>query len=131
MPEDFAKVKIEGLDDVLRDLRRMKDKDTLNAIKLANRQAAEKVAQQGRVEVPVRKGKLKGSIKPGATAKKGFVRAGTKVNVPYAGPIHFGWFRRHIIPQPFLYRALDKRIQEVFATYQKQIDKVVEKFNRG
>jgi hypothetical protein len=129
MPKDFAKVEITGLNDVLRDLRRLKEKDTLLAIKAANFEAAKVVAKQAGIDVPVRRGTLQRSIKPGATQKTGFVKAGSAVRVPYAGPIHFGWFRRHILPQPFLYKALDKRIGEVYAAYTKQIDKVIERFN--
>lgn len=126
MPEE---IKITGLNEVLRDLRRMKDKDTLNAIKLANKEAAAKVAVEGQVQVPKRSGRLMRSIKPGATPRYGLVRAGTGVRVPYAGPIHFGWLAHHIRPNPFLYRALDKRIHEVYEAYNKQIEKVISKFN--
>jgi hypothetical protein len=126
---ESQKVEITGLNEVVRDLRRLKEKDTLKAIRAANFDAAKLVAEQGKAEVPVRSGKLQRSIRPGATQKKGFVRAGTGVRVPYAGPIHYGWLRHHIRPNPFLYRALDKRIGEVFAAYEKQIDKVIARFN--
>jgi hypothetical protein len=129
MPGDFAKVQITGLNEVVRDLRRMKQRDILIAIKDANKEAAEKVALQAKVEVPVRSGKLQRSIRPGATQRSGFVKAGSAVRVPYAGPIHFGWFRHHILPQPFLYKALDKRIGEVYAAYERQIEKVIARFN--
>lgn len=126
---DHAQVKLEGLSEVVRDLRRFGDKDAVAAIKAANLQAARAVAEQGKAEVPVRSGRLQKSIRPGATPRYGLVRAGTGVRVPYAGPIHFGWFRHHILPQPFLYKALDKRIREVYAAYTKQIDKAIERFN--
>jgi hypothetical protein len=128
---DFNQVKIEGLNEVLRDLRRMKERDTLKAIRQANLDAAKKVAEGAKLEVPVRSGKLQRSIAARATQRAGSVKAGSPVRVPYAGPIHFGWLRHHIRPNPFLYRAVDKRIGEVFEAYQRQIEKVIERFNRG
>lgn len=129
MADDYSRIEMENLNEILRDLKKLNEKDIPLAIRQANREAAERVAEQGRAEAPVRSGKLKRTIKAGATNRKGFVRAGTAVNVPYAGPIHFGWFRRHILPNPFLYRALDRRIQEVYAAYQRQIDRVIARFN--
>jgi hypothetical protein len=126
---DHVKATIEGLGPVLRDLRRLGEVDALKAIKQANLDAAEMVAEAGKAEAPRRSGRLAASIRPSATAKVGMVRAGTAVRVPYAGPIHFGWFRRHIRPNPFLYKALDKRIGEVYAAYTRQIDKAIERFN--
>lgn len=124
-------VRIDGLNDVLRDLRRLKERDTLKAIRQANLDAAKLVAEQGKIEAPRRSGRLAASVGARATQKSGSVKAGSPSRVPYAGPIHFGWFRRHIRPNPFLYRAVDKRIGEVFAAYTKQLDQAIERFNRG
>ena len=52
------------------------------------------------------------------------VRAGF-ARVPYAGPIHFGWRKRNIQPQPFLYEALDKRRNEVFDRYNKEVRNIL------
>jgi HK97 gp10 family phage protein len=131
MANKHGTVQLEGMADVLRDLRKLKEVDTLNAIKAANKEAAELVAEQGRVEVPKKTGRLAGSIKASATQSSASVKAGSVKRVPYAGVIHFGWMRRHIRPRPFLYNALDKRIQEVYAAYNKQIDKAIERFNGG
>jgi HK97 gp10 family phage protein len=122
-------IQVEGLKENLRDLRKFKEVDTLNAIKAANKEAAELVAEQGRVEVPERSGRLKRSIAVRATQSSASVKAGSGKRVPYAGVIHFGWLRRHIRPQPFLYKALDKRLQEVYEAYNKQIEKAIEVFN--
>lgn len=44
--------------------------------------------------VPVRSGNLKASIDSDATATAGFVLAGNKGDIAYAGVIHFGWSTR-------------------------------------
>jgi hypothetical protein len=93
------------------------------------------VAGTARTLVPVRSGRLAKSIRAGVTARTGVVRAGTK-DVPYAGPIHFGWFVRKppavggpIQPQPFLYDALDARRDEVMERYVVAVQTVATKFN--
>lgn len=66
-----------------------------------NREAASFVANASRLPAPKRSGRLAASIRAGATQKAGVVRAGRK-SLPYANPIHWGWFRRGIRPQPWL-----------------------------
>lgn len=124
-------IAVDGLKDLLADLRRFQEVETLNAIKAANKQAAEMVAEEGRVRVPRRTGRLAKSIKAQATQSSASVKAGSGKRVPYAGVIHFGWLRRHIRPRPFLYEALDHRLPEVYQAYDKQIDKAIEGFNSG
>lgn len=89
-------------------------------LKAINLLAAEPVRLRALELVPVRSGALRDSIRAGAQAKTGVVRAG-KVAVPYAGPIHFGWSARNIAPQPFLYDALDQRREEVIEEYRKAL----------
>lgn len=98
---ETEQARIEGLNEVLRDLHRFGDKDTPKAIRAANKQAAEVVVPTARAEAPRRSGRLAASVAAKATQKYGAVKAGTAARVPYAGPIHFGWFRRHIRPNPF------------------------------
>lgn len=76
---------------------------------------------------PAQTGRLRDTIRAAATVKSGRVRAGFK-RVPYAGPIHFGWRARDISPQPFLYDALDARRSEVMATYEKQLNSIIKKY---
>jgi len=76
--------------------------------------------------VPVRTGRLRASVRVLASQRRGQVAAGKK-SVPYAGPIHFGWRAHNIAPNPFLYKALDKRRNEVIRSYERSVDKVVRK----
>lgn len=55
---------------------------------------------------PVRTGRLKASLRSSGTVTAALVRAGG-ARVPYAAPIHWGWPRRNIRPNPFIYGAAD------------------------
>lgn len=111
--------KIEGLNKMLRALEQL-DAEAKQRFKAAGKWAGEEVAKEARTLVPVRSGRLQKSIKSGATGRGATVRAGRGA-VPYAGPIHFGWGRRNIRPQPFLYNAADRRVDEVVDQYLAQI----------
>jgi hypothetical protein len=122
--EGGERIKIEGLRDLVKDLRKL-DENLPKEIRRINFEAAQEVAGAARSLVPHRSGRLEGSIRPLATQRGGQVAAGTAA-VPYAGPIHFGWLRRHITPQPFLYSALDGMRDKVFEAYLIQIEKLLD-----
>ena len=115
---------VEGLQSVSKALQKAGAFETMREMKSANLEAAQTVADQSKVEVPVRSGKLQKSIKVSGTSKESFVRAGSPKTTPYANPIHWGWARRGISPQPFIYEAWDKRIGEVKKAYEKQFRKL-------
>ena len=89
------------------------------------------VADTARPEIPVRSGRLTGTLRTTGTMRGGVVRMGRKA-VPYAGPIHFGWPNRPapargwrggpIAPNPFLYEAMDKRVGDVMDTYMAYLE---------
>ncbi len=64
-----------------------------------------------------------------ARSGRAAVAAG-KRRTPYAGVIHFGWPKHNIEPQPFLYKALDRRYDEVVAIYEKRLDDLVKRLDR-
>jgi len=125
--------------------------------------------------VPVRSGNLKGSIDSDSTATAGYILAGDRGDIAYAGVIHFGWSTRGlgaglggtakerraalsgalgksgsrnlttratnkaaryaaarggkgrvrggpIPPNPFIYDAIDDRVDDVFHAYEKQLE---------
>jgi hypothetical protein len=88
--------------------------------------AAEAVLSAALSLVPVRSGVLRNTLRAAGTQKSGRVRAGF-ARVPYAGPIHFGWTERNIIPQPFLYAALDSRRMAVLEAYSTGIAELIKK----
>jgi hypothetical protein len=99
-------------------------------IKKAGKQSGELVASEARGLVPVRTGALRNSIRVGATARgKITVLAGnnrkSKSGVPYANPIHWGWFKRNIKPQPFFVKALGYTRAEVYENYFSQMEKLI------
>lgn len=85
------------------------------------------VAQRARSRAPVRTGRLRDNIRTGKHRYGFIVRVGSKTRVPYAGPIHFGWPRRGIVPNPFLYDALDERRQELLATYTNRVQDLIDR----
>jgi hypothetical protein len=101
-----------------------------DAIKDAGKESGELVASEARTLAPVRTGALRDSIRVGATARgKITVLAGnnrsSSSGVPYANPIHWGWFKRHIRPQPFFVTALGYTRSEIYDNYFKQMEKLI------
>lgn len=135
-------VAIRGTRDVRRQLRSMRDSIDQQAangdLRDMNLEAAQIVKREALNLVPVRTGLLKSTIREAGTQRTSRVRAGFK-RVPYAGPIHFGWSSRPnaqfgwrggpIRPQPFLYDALDRRRGEVIDAYERQINRVIRKYD--
>jgi len=127
MPSD-AGVKVTNLREVNKALKAIGVPN--DAIKKAGKESGELVASEARTLVPVRTGKLRNSIRVGATARgKITVMAGnnrsSKSAVPYANPIHWGWFKRNIKPQPFFSRALGYTREEIYRNYFTQMEKLI------
>ncbi|WP_172385211.1 HK97-gp10 family putative phage morphogenesis protein [Streptomyces sp. MNP-20] len=131
-------VQVEGLNQLKRTLRQLKDKDLSKAVRQANKDAAEVVrpdAQRGvpqRTRTPkdnkkYRPGKLARSVKVVASANSAAIKAGTASRAPYAGAIHFGYPKRGIKPNRFLYRAMARNSAEVSQTYEREISAVLRK----
>jgi len=130
-----SSVKIEGLNKLVRDLKQL-DPDVARGLRRDHLDMADNVAATAKGLAPKRSGRLRASVRSGASQRSGVVRAGNKA-VPYAGPIHFGWASRPnrargwrggpISPQPFLYDAIDKRRDEITAAYLRTLRKAVER----
>jgi len=121
-------VKVTNLKEINRALRNVGVPN--DAIKKAGRESAQAVVNEARTLVPVRTGALRNSIRVGATARsKITISAGnnrsSRSGVPYANPIHWGWFKRNIRPQPFFATALSLTRDEIFKNYFSQIDKLI------
>lgn len=116
-------IKIEGLAALSRDLKKV-SADLPKKLQAVSKDAAEIVATEGRILAPKRSGRLAGMIKAGATAKGADVRINGLV---YAGPVHFGWRKHNIEPNPFLYDALDKRRDEVFDKFEDGLSAFIDR----
>lgn len=128
---DAVRVEVTGAVELRKALKRMGG--DLKDLTKVNREAADKVAAEARPRAPRLTGALAASVKARATQKAGRVEAGSNRlgrPVVYAGPIHFGWFRRNIDPQPFIYDALDARRDEVVSRYQRRVDELVTRVGR-
>jgi len=115
-------IKIEGAKQLQRALRQVEG-GTAN-LKEAHLAGAKIVEREAVGIVPRRSGALADSIRSTGQARQGVVRAG-RAKVPYANVIHFGFPRRNIAPQPFLYDAVDSRRQEVLDAYGVDVNKVI------
>jgi HK97 gp10 family phage protein len=94
-------------------------------IKAAGSEAGELVAGQARALAPVRTGSLRNSIRVSKSLNRVSVSAGNNKSVPYANPIHWGWFKRNIKPQPFFVKALGITRDEVYQNYYRTLDKLI------
>jgi HK97 gp10 family phage protein len=116
---------VQGAAELRRTLKKLSG--DLGELKEAHRTVAEKVADRARATAPVRTGRLRDSVRPGATKTKAVVRAGG-ARVPYAGPIHWGWPKRHIDAQPFLKDAADELAGSVEELYRTAVARIVERY---
>jgi hypothetical protein len=120
MPRQAA-IRVEGASRLRRDLkaagREVTDlKDTHQRVAEIVRDAA---------QVPVLTGRLRQSLKPKGTVASAIVRS--TVRVPYGNPIHWGWAKRGIRPNPFLYDAMDKRRGDIEDAYLQGVTKALNK----
>jgi HK97 gp10 family phage protein len=117
---------------VRKQIRKMQDAVSKTAakseMKALHLEGAELVKSDALGRVPVATGQLRGSVRAAGTVSYGAVRAGF-AKVPYAGPIHFGWSKRNIRPQPFLYDAKDARADEVVEVFDKRMKSLIKKFD--
>lgn len=118
-------VKVEGTRQLRSTLRRAGD--DLTDMKAAHKASAEIAARASEALAPKRSGKLAATIRAAGTKTAGIIRAGF-ARVPYAGPIHWGWFARGIKPQPFMSQGAqdsEGRWVRVYEDYlQDALDKV-------
>lgn len=125
---DPTGVKVQGLTELTRALKNIGVPN--DAIKKAGLDSAQLVMNEARSLVPVRTGRLRDSIRLGATARgKVTISAGNnrtgKSGIPYANPIHWGWFKRHIAPQPFFAKALGYTRDEIYQNYFVQLEELI------
>jgi len=123
-------VKIEGLSAVQRDLRKLGGDLDLNKAEFldTNKKVAEVIIEGSKRFVPVLSGALAESIRQASTKKAAKVRVGSAA-VPYAGAIHFGWPKRRIKPQSFVYDAIDGRRAEVAMIYAQRVTEIRNRYD--
>ena len=118
------RVEVEGIVDLARTFRKIGNEEAAAFLKEANREAATVIARTAKKYVRSRTGRLSDTIRAGGSAKGGVVRAGSS-KVLYAGPIHFGWFKRGIKPRPFIFMAVDDEAAQVEEIYHRRLDELL------
>lgn len=113
-------VRVEGLDELRRELRRVKDSELNDAMKQIHQDLAREVIQRAQPNVPVKSGALRASLRGAGTVRDAIGRVG-KASVPYAAPIHWGWKARNIEPRPFLTDAAEALERDIVDRYDRQV----------
>ena len=103
----------------------------LGKLKGLNRAAAEAVAHTARATTPVGPaagGHISSSVRVGATANAGVLRAGTGLRgrFPYGGPLHWGWPARGIKAQPWLAQAAQATEGRWTEVYQQGVEDILD-----
>jgi hypothetical protein len=99
--------------------------DHTEDLKAVHQALAAPLVALARLEAPTREGELAGSIRASASKRALGLRAGNR-GVPYAGPIHWGWPRRNISPNPFLIRARDELAPQVADSYLRRVNELID-----
>ena len=98
----------------------------LAELKAAHREAAAIAAEGAAARAPSVSGNLRRTIRAAGTARAGIVRVGNK-RAPYAGPINYGWARRHIGASWFLNDGATATEPRWVGVYQDHLETLVNK----
>ena len=124
MPLDVT-FRIEGLAKLQRELKQAGE--DCQDLKTASTKAALIVLAEAKRTAPVRSGALKKSLRKSVTKTSAGVLGGKALVVPYAQPIHWGWPKRGIRPNPWISRAAVMTQPQWLPGYIAEIDKATAK----
>ena len=119
-------IKVDGLNELRRELRRVKDQELDAEMKQIHQELAREVVALAVPHVPVKSGRLRASVRSSGTVRDAVGRAGG-ASVPYAGPIHWGWKAHHIEPHPFLTDAAAVLEQNITDRYDRQVAEMLDR----
>jgi hypothetical protein len=129
---DQSPIEIDGLDLILKQFDRIGAPK--EEIKATNKQIGQLVINKAKTYVPVVSGRLLKSLRAAALQNRVVIRGGSRA-VPYANPIHWGWFYdrnnfiyKNIMPNPFLTEALDYNRNEIFNKYATEMQQLIDKY---
>lgn len=93
-------------------------------LKEAHAAVAGIVSTAARFGAPVSSGKLASSGRASGTVSASIVRFGG-ARVPYANPQHWGWWKRHIKPNPWVTEAAQETEPRWSALFYARIDQIL------
>lgn len=122
----FSDVRVEGGAKLRRELRAAAG--DLDDLKDANAAAADYVAGIARSRAPVRTGALRATIRGNRAAGRATVSSGS-ATVRYAGPIHWGWPKRNIKPNRFIWDTAQEYRDEWLPTYEENVQNILDRID--
>ena len=120
-------IQVEGLSAAIKQVRQYENVD--KELKEAGEEAAKILISAALPLVPVRSGLLKTTLRPSKIVRGAQAKAGN-AKARYAGPIHWGWAKRGIKPQPFFSTALGYTKDEIIANYKRSLEKLINRINK-
>lgn len=94
-------------------------------LKDAHKVVADQVLRDARPVAPRRTGRLAASMRSSGTQAAAIVRAGG-ARVPYANPIHWGWEKRNIAPNRWLWETGQRTQHTWEGTYLAALEKIID-----
>lgn len=119
-------VHVDGLDELRRELRKVKDRELDDEMKQIHQDLAKEVLRGATPNVPVRTGALLQSLRSSGTVRDAIGRVG-KASVPYAPAIHWGQPSRGIAPQPFLRIAAQRLERDIVDRYDRDVARMLDR----
>lgn len=123
-----VKVNVEGARELRAAIKQAGTTDLQKELREAYRNTALAVSGRAYQLAPKFSGALADSIRPSASLTGAKVSAGNSA-VPYAGPIHWGWPKRHIQAQPFISQALKQQQGDINRYFNDAIDQIGKKIS--
>ncbi|MFJ3394001.1 hypothetical protein [Leifsonia aquatica] len=118
-------IQVEGARSLRRTLRQAGN--DLGELRQVHKEVGMIAAEASAALAPQLTGRLSTTVRSSGTLSAAVLRAGNNTRVPYAGPIHWGWYRHHIAPNPFLSLGAQDSEGRWLPVYTDYIDKTLDK----
>lgn len=117
-------VRVDGLNELRRELRRVKDRELDDEMKAIHLGLAAEVVDLAEPNVPVKSGALLKSLRAAGTVRDAVGRVG-KASVPYAPIVHW----KH--GPPFLTDAAARLEQGIKDRYEREVEQMLDRVIKG
>ena len=125
-PSFKASIEVQGARKLRKELNALNKEVAGPGMRKIHLDVAKIVADEATRQAPRRSGRLAGSVRGKSTTRRATISAG-KGNVPYAGVIHWGWPRRNIRANRFLFRASGAKRDEAMREYSDGMNDLLRK----